>query len=177
VEIWHPDGQLAQRFDYDEKMHFPLLRDVEGVSLERLDYAVSEQEMANWHSAAASAGYATPGKPNSQQADFQGMTSCVSIEPPIIFPDQAGGDNFALIRLGCQRSGTVGTVAVWNVHGQKVRTLARQEVLAADGLWQWDGTDDSGRRVNMGYYLVLFELFDLDGNMATIKQKIAVGVR
>ena len=58
--------QVLDEFQYSEKMHHPLIDDREGVSLERLSFEIDAGNAANWHSAASSVGFATPGYANSQ---------------------------------------------------------------------------------------------------------------
>ena len=54
-------GAIIDELDYDEHWQFPLINNDEGVALERIDYNKPTQDAANWHSAATSAGYGTPG--------------------------------------------------------------------------------------------------------------------
>ncbi len=53
-------GALSDHFAYREQMHFDLLKDKEGVSLERLSPDGASDDPRNWHSAASAVGYATP---------------------------------------------------------------------------------------------------------------------
>jgi hypothetical protein len=61
VVILDRTGKILDELGYDAKWHFPLLADPEGVSLERIDYNLPTQDPFNWHSAATSSGYGTPG--------------------------------------------------------------------------------------------------------------------
>ena len=38
----------------------------------------------------------------------------------------------------------------------------------------WDGTDDSGRLVQEGIYIMVFEFFDLDGMVKRLKEDIVL---
>ena len=65
VIILNAQGNIVDEVKYYDHWHFPLISNTEGVSLERIDYnAPSVQN--NFHSAASSAGYGTPGYKNSQ---------------------------------------------------------------------------------------------------------------
>ena len=61
------------------------------------------------------------------------------------------------------------TLAVYNVLGQKVRTLINNQ-LATAGLHakQWDGRDDAGRQVASGIYFYKLEA----GNFSSIKKMV-----
>jgi hypothetical protein len=155
-----------------------LLEQEEGVSLERIDYAKPESDADNWHSAAASVGLATPGNINSQNSDLRNISEdCFSVEPPIFSPDLDGVDDFAQIQYVCEQTGIVGSITIYDTQGRLVRKLVQNQTLADSGFFRWDGTKDNGEKVNMGYYLILIETFDLDGNINTIKLKVAVGAR
>ena len=54
------EGSIIDRFDYTETMHYSMLKTTEGVSLERINHNRPTQDASNWHSAAATVGFATP---------------------------------------------------------------------------------------------------------------------
>jgi flagellar hook assembly protein FlgD len=56
-----------------------------------------------------------------------------------------------------------------------IRELCQNAILGNSGIYTWDGTDQTGRRVRPGYYVVWIELFDLNGNIQQIKKPVAVG--
>ncbi|MEZ4740033.1 MAG: lamin tail domain-containing protein [Flavobacteriales bacterium] len=61
-------GTLLDRFDYSDDLHFALLNNTEGYTLERVDPDRPTADNTNWQSAADVAGKATPGYVNSQYA-------------------------------------------------------------------------------------------------------------
>jgi hypothetical protein len=74
IVVLDAKGQTIDRFSYNEKQHLALLSDRNGVSLERIR-AAGPSLGGNFHSAASSVGYATPGRANSQyQADPPGRS-------------------------------------------------------------------------------------------------------
>ena len=54
------NGITIDSLSYDHNWHFALLDIEDGVSLERIDYNKPTQDKSNWHSAASTAGFATP---------------------------------------------------------------------------------------------------------------------
>ena len=65
VIILNMQGNIIDEVDYFDNWHFPLIHNSEGVALERIDYNASSVK-SNFHSAATSVGYGTPGYKNSQ---------------------------------------------------------------------------------------------------------------
>ncbi|MEI9935353.1 MAG: hypothetical protein WDM71_11020 [Ferruginibacter sp.] len=61
VIILNMQGEIIDELSYDVGWQFPLIDNPQGVSLERIDYDAPTQSSDNWHSAATSAGYGTPG--------------------------------------------------------------------------------------------------------------------
>lgn len=57
------------------------------------------------------------------------------------------------LKFSLARSGPV-EVAVYNVRGQRVRTLAKGDWVAGSHVLTWEGRDDEGRGVSSGTYFV-----------------------
>lgn len=86
-------GKIIDFFFYNEKMHSAFLKDNEGVSLERISFSESTNETSNWKSAAAAAGFATPGFINSNsRPETVIQENAVSLEPEIFSPSSPGRD-------------------------------------------------------------------------------------
>jgi len=84
------NGATVDLLTYSNEMHMDLLGDTRGISLERISRDRSGSEPGNWHSAASIAGYATPGKENSQALDQLGATNLLMTEPAVFSPDNDG---------------------------------------------------------------------------------------
>jgi len=170
-----PSGIVAEHYHYHEDHHHPMIDDTEGVSLERISFAQPSELAQNWHSAASTVGYATPGQANSQARNGKALRQeCVVVVPQAISPNQDGHNDFAHIRFGCDYGGQMMSTFLYNQAGFKVRELAKSSVMPTTGELLFDGTDDQGRPLPTGYYLLLIELFDLDGNVQVIKKAIAI---
>jgi hypothetical protein len=177
VVLLDGNSKVAEVFSYSEDLHHPLLRDPKGVSLERISSSTPVSTPSNWHSASGVAGYATPGKKNSQfiSAEFDG--NIIQIEPEVFDPEGSAGNTFTSIKYELDQAGWIGSFRVYSISGQLIQTLAQNEILGTRGLFTWTGTDSSGKIVRPGYYILLVELFDLVGNLKSIKRTIVVATR
>ncbi|MCF8258767.1 MAG: lamin tail domain-containing protein [Flavobacteriales bacterium] len=172
-----PDSTLLERFDYTEDMHFALLDDVKGVSLERLDPERAVDDMGNWHSAAQTVGFGTPGLSNSQYNLTLGATGEVSTDPAIFSPDNDGYQDVLNIAYRFEGLDRVGTVRIFDSNGRLVRLLATNQTLGTEGVLTWDGTTDGLTKARIGAYILLFEVFGPDGNSETYKLTTVLGGR
>jgi flagellar hook assembly protein FlgD len=53
------------------------------------------------------------------------------------------------------------TIEIFNVLGQKVRTLVNEMKSAGSYRTEWDGNDDAGKQVSTGVYLYRFSAGDV----------------
>ncbi|MFC5626307.1 lamin tail domain-containing protein [Algoriphagus winogradskyi] len=170
-------GEAADSFSYSEDLHHPLLRDPKGVSLERLSTDSPASLSANWHSASAIEEYATPGRRNSQVilGEFEG--ELIQIEPEVFDPEGSNGNTFTTIKYELDQAGWIGNFRVYSTAGQLMQVLAQNEMLGTSGLFTWSGTDSQGRVVRPGYYVLLVELYDLSGQIRTIRKTMVVATK
>ena len=157
--------QVIDEFQYSEKMHHPLIDDNEGVSLERLSFETSTQNTANWRSAASSVGFATPGYANSQQREELQTNADIVLDPEIFSPNNDGYNDRLLIHYQLEKPGYSANVKVYDSKGRLINYLVKNETLAQEGDWFWDGEKMDSSRSALGIYIVLVELFDMEGNV------------
>jgi Lamin Tail Domain len=162
----------ADRFDYLDNYHFKLLTDQEGVSLERISFDQPTNSAGNWHSAAETAGFATPGYKNSQL--YTGDGKGFFVDPPVFTPDEDGYKDFTTIHFHFDKPGYIGNLTMFDAQGREIRRLTQNQSLANDGFFQWDGTSDAGKKVESGYFIILFEVFNLDGEVRKYKETVVV---
>lgn len=177
VVVLDPQGIVIDLFRYDEEMHFPLLRSVKGVTLERQDPDRATDDRTNWHSAAESVGFGTPGYENSQYAPAPSPTGEISIDPAIFSPDSDGYQDVLTITYRFDQPGFVGTMRVYDIVGREVRRLMDNQLLGTSGSIAWDGVQDNGSKGRMGPYIVHFEVYDLAGNVETYKKTVTLAHR
>ncbi|WP_299822588.1 lamin tail domain-containing protein [uncultured Pontibacter sp.] len=175
VVVLQPDNRTADRFSYSQRMHFALIDDVNGVSLERI--RVEGPSIAtNFHSAATTV-FATPGYLNSQSQPGMQAQRMFKIEPQVFSPDGDGFDDFTTINYTSNQAGLVANITVFDALGREVRKLARNELLATDGFFRWDGLRQDGAKANLGTYIFYIELFGLNGEKSEFKERVVLGGR
>jgi len=169
-----PDEQLKELFSYHERMHHSLLRDRRGVSLERLSPLAPVDDPNNWQSAAASVGFATPGRRNSQV--FEGQEGMgIEIHPKVFNPELPGPDAYVTISYKMDVAGKTANVRIYSVNGTLIRDICQNAIWGREGFYLWDGTDSSGRKVRPGHYVLWAEVFDLEGKVSSFKKTVVVG--
>src|SRR5207244_4126604 len=89
VVLCDKQGNVIDEVIYNDHWHFALISNKEGIAIERLDPDGSSDNAANWHSAASTAGFGTPGYHNSQYP-HDGGSATVSIEQKSFSPDNDG---------------------------------------------------------------------------------------
>lgn len=175
VYVLTPLGQESDKFNYNEDYHFALLRDKDGVSLERLDFDKSTQDASNWHSAAEEVGFATPGLENSQYTPIVETEDVIAVSPEIFSPDNDGFEDVLTISYSMAEVGFVGNVTIYDANGRQIKSLVKNQLLAKKGSFTWDGTTDENLKARIGRYIILFEYFDLEGTVKTEKITCVVG--
>lgn len=168
-------AEIVDLFVYDEKMHYALLNDTKGVSLERIDFERPTKDRSNWHSAAATVGYATPGYKNSQYNDAGEADEVLEITPEVFSPDEDGMNDVVNINYKFNTSGFVANVKIYDSKGRMIKNLVRSELLGTTGTFSWDGITDTREKARLGIYIVFFEVFDLSGTVKQYKKTCVLG--
>lgn len=167
-------NQAVDNFKYNEKMHFALLNDFKGVSLERIDYNRLTSDNTNWHSAAEDAGYATPGYENSQYQNVE-ITDEISISPETFSPDNDGIDDVVNISYQFAKAGYVANIVLYDAKGRLIKNLLLNELLGTKGTFSWDGINENNEKAGIGIYIIYFEVFQLNGDTKKFKKTCVLG--
>jgi hypothetical protein len=174
VSLLTTSAEVIDEMHYSDDMHFKLISDQEGVSLEKRNPNKPSGVASNWLSAASTALYGTPGFLNSQY-----RTDSVVVEGDFFVPqnwmtpdNDAQNDRITLFYNVPEAS--VGNVRIYDLSGKLVKTLANNELLAAGGSFLWDGTSDSFEAVSYGRYVLYAEAFTPTGKI--IRKRMALTV-
>jgi hypothetical protein len=176
VIILNSQGNIVDAVKYSEKWHFPLIHNPKGVSLERIDYEAPSLE-TNFHSAATSVGYGTPGYKNSQYSQTDQVRGDITVIPEIFSPDNDGIDDFITINYSFPAAGYVTNITIFDATGRPVRLLQKNALSGINGYYRWDGLDDKNRKLPQGIYIIHTDIFNKDGKRKVFKNTIVLARR
>ena len=151
-------------------MQFPLLNYYDGVALERINPNVNVSDNTNWHSAAESVGFGTPGYQNSQFVSNRDNTDEIVIDPEIFSPDNDGYEDLINIKYKFDTPGYVMSVTVYNAEGYQIKKLVNNEYLGTEGSVSWDGINDNNTKASVGIYVFYISVYDTEGNVKKYKK-------
>jgi Lamin Tail Domain/CHU_C Type IX secretion signal domain len=167
-------GNAIDAIAYDEDWHYPLLELLEGISLERLFPGEPALTSSNWHSAAETVGFATPGYKNSQHRSSGDISAAITIDSKIISPNQDGSNDFCVIRYQWPNAGTVLSILLFSTNGDLVTNISNNHLCGISGSIVWNGLDANKQVVPSGMYIIYTEAFTPTGDVKRFKNVIVV---
>lgn len=148
------DTSVIDYVHYDEDYHFSLISDVDGKSLERINFDGDSNDPENWHTAAETANWGTPGYENSQNFS-PNVTGEASVDPAIFSPDNDGFQDVVSINLSFLTVDNVVDVEIYDNQGRLIRELEDNTFVGTEATFIWDGTNDDGEKAQIGTYVAL----------------------
>jgi hypothetical protein len=163
------NSEQIDRVSYREDWQFSLLDNTDGVSLERILPNGPSNKPDNWHSAAESIGFATPGRVNSQ---FQtvGTSESISLQKDVFSPDQDGFEDILVVQYAFEQSGLLAKARIFDDFGREVKLLFSNELMGTTGFFTWDGVNADQAKAPIGIYILLVEVFATDGSVILTKK-------
>ena len=172
IAIVSDNGKIIDQFLYSENFHSSLLKDEEGVSLERISFLQSSQDKNNWQSASSISGFATPGYLNSNARPETSIDENSVLVEPEIFSSASG--QFTKINFRFDQSSFSANVKIFDQQGHLIKTIANNETLNNEGFFRWGGEREDGSKARFGYYVVWFEIFDSSGFIKIFRKRVVV---
>ena len=161
---------IVDTLNYSEEMQFPLLLYYDGVALERINPEMPSSDKNNWHSAAESVGFGTPGYQNSQYVSTQSSSDEIVIVPEIFSPDNDGSDDVINIKYKFTEPGYVMSVTIFNSSGYLIKDLVNNEYLGTEGSVSWDGIQNNNSKAPVGIYVFYITVYDTSGIVKKYKK-------
>ncbi|MRG46743.1 hypothetical protein GFS24_16605 [Chitinophaga sp. SYP-B3965] len=163
------DGRIIDALYYKRAWHLSILPATMGISLERVQADGHTQDPGNWHSAAATAGFATPGYANSQQMLTGSGLEGFRLTSEVFSPNNDGQQDVAQLQWNLIVPGYIAQITVFDAEGRPVRHLANNQLLGSKGNINWDGLSDAGQAVRPGIYVIFIRIFNMQGRINTLK--------
>lgn len=163
------DGRIIDALHYSRTWHLDILPATMGISLERIQPDELTQDPGNWHSAASTAGYGTPGYENSQRFVSGIVLEGFWVEPKVFSPDNDGRQDVVQLKWELPSPGLMAQITIFDAEGRPVRHLAQNELLGNKGNINWNGLSDAGEVVRPGIYVIFVRIFNMQGRIKTLK--------
>ncbi|MEK0421539.1 MAG: hypothetical protein RLZZ161_1390 [Bacteroidota bacterium] len=156
-------GKTIDSLYYLDDYHSPVISNKDGIALEKTQPDAPSNDKQYWTSAASSAGYGTPGLPNSQLNIFVTDTrKYFLLLTETITPNNDG--DLDLLKIKCQlpEPGYWVTARIFNENGFQVSAPFNNYSVSADAIIQWDG-NINGSTIPAGNYVIKIEAFRENG--------------
>jgi hypothetical protein len=164
--------EVIDSLSYHKNWHSPLLRDQNGVSIERLDKAANSNNPLNWHSAASTVGYATPGYENSQKLGQTISDKSFYLESKTLSPDGDGFEDFLILHYKLPLGDYTLTVNIYTSEGVFVKKIVNNQTIGIEGFTTWDGTDYNQQKAPVGIYILEIVALSVQ-NKEVLREKLS----
>jgi hypothetical protein len=146
-----------------------------GFHLSEFHQTALTNDAANWQSASATVGFASPGYLNSN-ARGEILANKVNVDPEIFEP-VVGQPSFTQIHYNFDAGGYVANVKILDAQGREIKQLVNNSTLGTTGFFRWDGDTNDGSKARTGYYVVWMEVFNANGTVETFRKRVIVASR
>ncbi len=169
---------FIDKFEYNTSLHFALLADRKGITLERVNPDKPSSDATNWNSAASEVGFGTPGYRNSQFTPLgEANQGKITITPEAFSPDGDGFDDIAAINYSLEESGFSGSFYIYDANGRLIKTVAKAVLLGTEGTYFWNGISDTNEKAKVGIYVAVLDAFKPDGKVVQLRKALVVVAR
>jgi hypothetical protein len=146
---------------YGDAYHNPLLRNKEGVSLEKINPDLNSFSPHNWTSSAVNC---TPGYENSQFfTSTVGTQKVFYCDPCHVTTNSNGVTDFVLMYLNEMQPGFLASIRIYTLTGEKVVDISINQIVGAENSFKWNGQKQNGSLLEDGIYLAVAEWWTSDG--------------
>jgi hypothetical protein len=149
IRLYADDDHMIDSVHYDDGAPWPEGPDGNGPTLELKDPGTDNDLAQNWASSIRL--YGTPGRPNSVLTGIE--ENGEKTDRFALYGNYPNPFNAAtVIRYSIQEAEIV-QLDIYNIKGQRIRSLVRQKMAEGEHDTVWDGTDENGIGVSSGIYV------------------------
>lgn len=132
----------------------------QGRSLERIHLDADGFDAANWGTSADPSG-ATPGAVNTLRMDAPpSIDAPLVLHPNPFSPDEDALEDILEIHYRLPSVDFQLRARIFDRWGRLIRRVAEGQSAGSEGTLLWNGRDESGHRIPVGLYVILFEAFN-----------------
>ena len=147
---------------YNREWHYKDLVTRKGVALERLNPNEPSQSESNWFSASSTVNFGTPGYKNSQSYHPETQDKTFYVNPKVFSPDFDGFEDVLALHYSFTANDNNIRITIYDSEGRIVKILKNNILVGNEpGYFLWDGTDDSGRVIQIGTYIAVLEVVNI----------------
>lgn len=172
IFIHTENGRVIDQLHYDDHLHNPLIKNSDGVALEKIEETKPSNESQWWQSAAETSNFGTPTLKNSQHLADQ--NSNVLLSNKVISPNNDGLDDYCVIFLKNVQIGSYVNIKVIDSEGRVIKTLAQNSSVSSLTEIIWDGTQDNNTKAPIGAYIIWIEKYSIGKNPSYERIPVAV---
>ena len=160
---------LVDSLYYNAKMHYPLMVNEKGISLERQSYLAETNSIGNFKSASTIVGGATPGYQNSSNVENFIKKNNIFLTSKILSPNNDFHEDFLEINYELISPDYMMNATIFDEKGRVINRLIRQQKVGDKGKITWDGKGENGTESTAGHYILKVELFSSNGDKFNFK--------
>jgi len=174
IALYYDKKLLLDSMFYNQNMFHSMLSKNEGVSLERYHINHEAGYHCLWQSAASTSGFATPGYENSRFNMMPHDSLNLMVQPIPFTPNNDGIDDYLNIKFAEKEWGSVANIAIFDMQGVLLKTICNHIILGSYNQFTWDGSDESGKIMERGIYILYIELYALNGSKQVEKKVVVI---
>lgn len=158
-------GIKIDEIAYHENWQHPLLKDLEGVALERRNCSISGLLAENWASGAANDNYGSPGLENSasQANAYKDSSEDWIIYPKVITPNGDGLDDYLFLKKKSDKENLIAELKIINESGELIKNICGPQTISNQEWPIWNGLTEDCRVGPTAIYYVWIRYGILNG--------------
>jgi len=159
----HNNLEIFEYFEYSSSMHAPLIKNPDGISLERINPALPIHYESSWFSASFSSGGGTPGYENSCYQMITETNDKIIIDPIIVSPYLDGHDDYIRISIKPVSIDCYVSISIYNTQGLLISNPINNVLCGNETIYNWNGCNDNGQALSTGIYFIFIYLHAPNG--------------
>jgi hypothetical protein len=174
VRLLDRTGAVVDSAGYTPDWHNPFVKSTKGISLEKYHPLMESDVSRSWTSSADTEYGATPGKTNAVYVNPERTDDMLLFSDNPYSPGSGGTASLLLIRINLPAGSWQLTLAVYDLQGRKVRSLANGSPAGPVTLLAWDGLDDERDPAPSGNYRISLRTACSSGSHLEVEKTLAV---